>query len=125
MADAERVTRSSLSPHLQRISVPRPLPVLPTRVWSDEEWERIQRGHRSQDMDGRWHVFAEGPVVFLHRSWTGHGIFEATFAPADGGGWRIAEAVVERDQDRYRGDDAEGDSRTLERVLDLVVLGGP
>ncbi|MGW4348276.1 hypothetical protein ACWEL8_24825 [Streptomyces sp. NPDC004690] len=52
---------------------------LPQRIWSDEDWERIQRGYGAQDMDEKWNVFTEGEVVFFHRSWTGYGVFAATF----------------------------------------------
>ncbi|MFD0260153.1 hypothetical protein ACFRKE_01020 [Kitasatospora indigofera] len=101
------------------------MPLLPHRIWSDEDWGRIQLGYCSRDMDEKWDVFAEGDVVFLHRSWTGHGIFEATFAPADGGGWQIAEAVVERDPERYGSADDEYDRLMLELVLSSIVLGEP
>jgi hypothetical protein len=99
--------------------------LLPRRIWSDEDWGRIQLGHLSRDMDEKWDVFAEDTVVFLHRSWTGSGIFEATFAPADGGGWQIAEAVVERDPEHYRNQDDEYDCLMLELVLSAIVLGEP
>jgi hypothetical protein len=95
MPSDERVTRSMC--RVQPISDPRPMPEPPRRIWSDEDWGRIQRGYASRDMDEKWDVFTEGRVVFLHRSWTGDGVFAATFAPVDGGGWRIAGAVVERD----------------------------
>jgi hypothetical protein len=121
----ERVIRSSFSDRLRRISAPRPLSLLPTRIWSDEEWERIQRGYRSRSMDEKWDVFAEGNVVFLHRSWTGNGVVEAAFAPVEGGGRQVAQAVVERDQERYRGKDDEYDCLMLELVLSAVVLGEP
>lgn len=98
---------------------------LPERVWTAEEWDRIQSGYRSHGMDEKWDVFAEGDVVFLHRSWTGNGIFEATFAPVDGGRRKITHAVVERDPDRYRGTDEEYDSVMLELVLSAIVLGEP
>ncbi|MFJ8746533.1 hypothetical protein ACIRL2_45220 [Embleya sp. NPDC127516] len=99
------------------------MPLLPHRIWSDADWRRIQLGYSSRDMDEKWDVFAEGDVVFLHRSWTGHGVFEATFVPADDGGRRIAGAVVERDRERYRGEDAEYDCLMLELVLSTIVLG--
>jgi hypothetical protein len=76
-------------------------------------------------MDEKWDVFAEGDVVFLHRGWTGHGIFAATFAPVDGGGRRIADAVVERDRDRYRRADDAYDCLLLELVLSTIVLEEP
>ncbi|MFF5480936.1 hypothetical protein ACFY5C_26890 [Streptomyces sp. NPDC012935] len=99
------------------------MPRLPRRIWSGEDWERIQRGYAARDMDEKWNVFAEGEVVFLHRSWTGRGVFAATFAPVDDGGWRIASAVVERDPQRYRGTDDDYDCLMLELVLSAIVLG--
>ena len=70
---------------VQPVALPHPLTVLPERVWSAEEWDRIQQGYRSRDMDEKWDVFVEDGVVYLHRSWTGNGIYEARFAPAAGG----------------------------------------
>ncbi|MFE2849980.1 hypothetical protein ACFXJO_02465 [Streptomyces lavendulae] len=100
--------------------------LLPERVWSDGEWDRIRLGYRAQDMDEKWNVLAEGDVVFLHRSWTGFGVVEATFAPLDGGGGRrIAAAMVERDGDRYTGTDDAYDCLMLELVLSAIVLGEP
>jgi hypothetical protein len=121
----ESVTRASFADRLQAIVAPHPMPLLPRRIWSDESWGRIRTGYRSRGMDEKWDVFAEGAFVFLHRSWTGRGIFEATFAPADGGGWRIAEAMVERDPERYRNQDDEYDCLMLELVLSAIVLGEP
>ncbi|MGV9313814.1 hypothetical protein ACWDR0_16735 [Streptomyces sp. NPDC003691] len=96
---------------------------LPGRIWTDEQWERIQQGYAAQDMDEKWHVFAEDDTVFLHRSWTGYGVFEATFAPAEGGGRRISGAVVERDAEFYASTDDAYDCVMLELVLSSIVLG--
>jgi hypothetical protein len=65
--------------------------LLPARVWSQEQWERIKRGYQARDMDEKWDVFVENRVAFLHRSWTGNGVFEASFSPA-GDGWHISAA---------------------------------
>ncbi|WP_431961666.1 hypothetical protein [Actinacidiphila sp. bgisy160] len=101
------------------------MPQLPQRIWSDEDWERIQRGYAARDMDEKWNVFTEGEVAFLHRSWTGRGVFAATFTPVDGGGRRITHAVVERDPDRYRGTNDDYDCLMLELVISAIVLGEP
>ncbi|MET7290112.1 hypothetical protein [Streptomyces sp. NPDC005573] len=99
------------------------MPQLPQRVWSDEDWEQIQRGYASRDMDEKWDVFVEGDVVFLHRSWTGYGLFAATFARVEGAGWRIVSAVVERDPERYGSTDDAYDCLLLELVIATIVLG--
>ena len=127
--EREPVTRSSFSGRIQPISAPHPMPRLPQRIWSDEDWQRIQRGYAARDMDEKWNVFTEDNTVFLHRSWTGRGIYEATFEPvedgADGGGRRIVRAVVERDPEGYRGMDDECECLMLELVLSAIVLGEP
>jgi hypothetical protein len=42
--------------------------VLPTRTWSDEQWERIKLGYEARGMDEKWDVFVEDQMAFLHRS---------------------------------------------------------
>ncbi|MFG3229297.1 hypothetical protein ACGF07_31565 [Kitasatospora sp. NPDC048194] len=121
----ERVTRSSFRRPLQPIKVPTAIGVLPDRIWSDDEWERIQLGYRSRSMDEKWNVVVEGDVVFLHRSWTGFGVFEATFAPVEGGGRRIVSAVVEAGRGGPHGSSADFECLMLELVLSAVVLGEP
>jgi hypothetical protein len=74
------------------------------------------------DMDEKWDVFVEGRVAYAHRSWTGFGIFEATFAPVDGG-WRIATAVAESNTFRHRPDRLA--MVMLELVFSNILLGEP
>jgi hypothetical protein len=33
--------------------------LLPARVWSQEQWERIERGYRAGSMEEKWNVFVE------------------------------------------------------------------
>jgi hypothetical protein len=65
-------------------------------------------------MDDRWFAFAEESTVYMHRSWTGMGVFRAEFEQTDKG-WVIARAVAQRDLD---------DSEMLEMVVG-VILDGP
>ncbi|MER6913772.1 hypothetical protein ABT354_19050 [Streptomyces sp. NPDC000594] len=125
MPAVEHVTRSSFACGVEWMSDPRPLSELPQRIWSEDDWQRIRSGYRSGDMDEKWDVFTEDGVVFLHRSWTGLGIFEAAFAPAEGGGWRIIGAMAERDPERYGGTDDHHDCLMIELVISTVVLGEP
>jgi hypothetical protein len=101
------------------------LPLLPTRLWTAAEWDRIQLGYRARGMDERWHAFTEGNQLFLHRSWTGHRIYEAEFAPApDGGEARvITRARVETDPRRHRRASDAHDAAMLELLVGSVLLG--
>jgi hypothetical protein len=61
----------------------------------------------------------------MHRSWTGHGVYEAFFAPVTGGGRKIASAGVEADRERYRSMGDEYDCLMLELITSAIVLGEP
>ncbi|MDI3405201.1 hypothetical protein [Streptomyces cavernicola] len=122
--DAAPLTRDAFR-RLHPISEPRPLPVPPERVWTDTEWDRIRRGYHAWSMDEKWNVFAEGHTLFLHRSTTGRGMYEATFAPVPEGGLRIASALVEGDPKRYRSMGDAYDRLMLELVVSAIVLGEP
>lgn len=119
---SEPLTRESFLPPLRPILKPKGMTLLPTRVWTDQEWERIRLGYAAADMDEKWHVVTEERTVGTFRSWTGRGIHEATFAPCEGG-WRIASAVVETKRKVYRSSSPEFDTAMLYGVLSGVVLG--
>ncbi|MEU6272376.1 hypothetical protein ABZ871_08145 [Streptomyces populi] len=118
----KRVTRSSFH-DLLPISAPRPMAVLPTRKWTNEQWGRIQLGYRAGDMDEKWDIFAEDGVVYVYRSWTGFGIFEAAFGQAEEGGWVILGAMVESDPERYGGTSDARAAVMLELVISAIMLG--
>ncbi len=42
-------------------------------------------GYRPMDTNDKWLAFMEDDRLFLHRSWTGHGIYEVTFAAKETG----------------------------------------
>jgi hypothetical protein len=94
---------------------------LSERVWSAEDWATLDLGYESETMEEKWDVVAEGDLLFLHRSWTGFGIYEVTFAPVSDGGRRIAGALVER----YQKADDEYDRVLLKLVLCSYLLGEP
>jgi len=71
-----------------------------------------------------WNVFVEDRVAFLHRSWTGHGVLEASFALADDN-WRISAAVAESDTTHMRALSDHVNRVLLELVLSAIVLGEP
>jgi len=76
------------------------------------------------DMDDKWHAFVEDDRLFLHRSWTGDGVYEAQFTRSNDG-WSITELLVEgeRNTDRYvRGSDAY-EAVAVGAIIDGVLFG--
>ena len=53
----------------------------PTRIWTSGEMDHIREGYIPHMMEEKWFIFMEGNRLFAHRSWTGLGVYEATFAP--------------------------------------------
>ncbi|MGW5880192.1 hypothetical protein ACWFMI_26950 [Nocardiopsis terrae] len=107
------LTRADL-PELHPIVRPRPV-TPPDRLWSAEEWERIRQGLEAPTMEDRWVALVEDDRLHLHRSWTGHGMFEADFA-AEGTGRRIVGA---------RGEGVTEDGADLHGLFLEILIVGP
>jgi hypothetical protein len=48
-------------------------------AFSAREFERIKCGLIPKDMEDKWFIYYEAPHLFLHRSWTGQGVYRLTF----------------------------------------------
>jgi hypothetical protein len=99
-----------------------PLPVARAAItcegtYSADEFAQIREGHVPEEMEDKWFAFYEEPWLYLHRSWTGFGIFDVRFEPA-GDGARVAEVLVNRDAEQYASTDDTGDSLLLALLLD-------
>ncbi len=115
---AKKAHRSSWNN--EPLTIPEPIPA-PARVWTDDEMASIRRGYVPSIMDEKWFIFMEGNHLFAHRSWTGIGVYEATFAPTDGG-HAIESAVVTGDETKYRRSSDEDESLTLEVLIASFLL---
>ena len=114
-----RLTRESFS-NLASVQRPAQIPV-PKRVWSSEDWAQLSLGHRAAEMEDKWHAYVERDRLFLHRSWTGRGIYEALFGESELG-WAIVEVVVESDPDSYQRHGDEAETLLLELTIESVLL---
>ncbi|WP_086822347.1 hypothetical protein [Allokutzneria sp. NRRL B-24872] len=121
MTARDLVKREQL-PTLQPITQPVALPP-PARVWTAEEMRVIGLGRAAGHMDERWLALVEADRLFLHRSWTGYGVYEAVFVERPEG-WQITEAWVESDTDRYRRQNDAYETLFLEMLVMGKLLGG-
>ena len=104
------------------IRQPAPIPP-PQMLLSGAEMQAIAMGYVPVDMNDKWFAFMEDDCLYLHRSWTGLGIYEVTFAAKETG-FMITSARVECDPDAYNRDSDLGER---ERLRDLIahVSGEP
>ena len=105
------------------LTIPQSIPA-PSRVWTDDEMGVIRCGYVPHIMDEKRFIFMEKNRLFAHRSWTGLGVYEATFAPTDGG-HVIESAVVSSDEAEYRRKSHEAESLTLEVLIASYLLQEP
>jgi hypothetical protein len=120
MNDAPPLTRDDFR-RLTPLATAEAIPP-PDRIWSDADWRLIGHGHKSADMDDKWNALAQGHRLYLHRSWTGRGIYEAEFAQV-AGGWQIVAAVVEGNRGSYRRHEDAYETALLEALIDGKLLG--
>lgn len=109
-----------VSPIREPVNIPPPGMIL-----SREEMQEIAKGYRPMDMNDKWVAFMENDRLFLHRSWTGHGIYEVRFAAkgfswTDETGFMPTSARVESDPRRYNPDKFEP-FRERDVLRDLIV----
>ena len=88
----------------------------PTRIWTPEELDRIREGYIPHMMEEKWFIFMEGNRLFAHRSWTGLGVYEATFTPVDAG-YVIESVVVTGDRSEYERRSDQDESLILEMLI--------
>lgn len=67
------------------------------RRFTERQMRRVRLGIMPVEMEDKWVAVFEDDWFYLHRSWTGHGIFKARIEhEAAGDGWRVAEVWYEQ-----------------------------
>src|SRR5262245_8137459 len=103
---------SPLSKSRERLRVDRTFPA--------HEFDALQSGSVPRDMDDKWFVFMEGDWLYIHRSWTGHCIFQVRLEGGRGD-WTVAEVWVTRDRAVFQSQGEEEDCRVLQSLFDRLV----
>lgn len=93
------------------------------RVFRAAEMARLREGLLPEEMEDKWLAVWNDGGLDIHRSWTGHHLFRATFEPAPFECERVARLTVNRDPGQLKLDD---DDRLLAAAFawccDVLVL---
>ena len=84
--------------------------------------EQIRLGYVPSIMEEKWFIFMEEDRLLAHRSWTGLGVYEAAFAPVEGG-YVIESAVVTGNRSEYKRSSDQDESLILEVLIAGHLLG--
>lgn len=88
--------------------------------FTEQDFLKLKCGIIPRDMDERWFIFFEDGFLYMHRSWTGFGIYKARIIEEAGVYW-IREFWAERNQERFRNEDDEYDIARLRKLTEMVI----
>lgn len=91
------------------------------REFSEQEFEQIRLGLVPERMEDRWFMFVEADTLYVHRSWTGHCIYQLRFIK-EGTKYVAGEAFANRDKSQYSGSDDRYDEKLLLYLIDYLLL---
>jgi 8-oxo-dGTP diphosphatase len=91
------------------------------REYSASEIDVMRRGHYPQEMGDRWFMYWSKDRLYMHRSRTGNCIYVIKFVP-NGDGYRMTEAVVNRNPKQYGETRDEVDVEEIAGLIDVVLL---
>ena len=87
------------------------------RQYSDREFGRLSAGEIPQEMEDKWFIYYDKPLLHSHRSWTGVCIYQVRFQPM-GRCFSTHSAIVNRDQSQYTEQNDEHDAMLLGILMD-------
>jgi hypothetical protein len=107
-----------------KIPMPPETAVLNYRAeFTPEEFEKISRGLKPEQMEDKWLIaMEEDGVLGFHRSWTGHCIFRVEFERA-GDKHAVKNALVNRNAEQYNSPGDDYDTALLGYLIDNLLLG--
>ncbi len=97
-------------------------PLLFHREFMPEEYDRLIIGLIPGGMDEKWFIFLENDWLYFHRSWTGVCIYQLRLEKKENK-YVVAEAWVQRDQDKYKETDLAYDAAILSFLINNFLLG--
>lgn len=126
---AKRIWKSRSSTLKKRITIrtdfhlcipPKEMRLVPyQREFSSAEYKNLRRGVIPGSMDDKWFIFAEGPWVEFHRSWTGFCVFRIRLERSRDK-WQVAEFWVNSDRNQYNPENEQSVLNEIDRVLDSL-----
>ncbi len=96
-----------------------------TRTYSAEAFGRMQQGLVPEQMEDKWFIYCENEILHIHRSWSGHQMYQVEFLVGGNGEATINKCFVNRDPSQYQAVDDAYDAQLVCFLIDRLLLGKP
>ena len=117
-AGLPRIQRSFLGAKLSAMSDRKPLEY--SRELTAPQAARLREGHVAGDMDDKWHSYVEDETLHLHRSWTGHEVFQASLHLRPDETLELRDLIRNGDRQHFdAGDDAA--VGIFDRIIETLI----
>ena len=113
-------TASRTSWKTEEIDVPRNISL--KILFTERQFNIIKQGLIPKQMEDKWFIFFENNILYMHRSWTGYGMYRAEII-RNGNIYAIDELSVERNKEKNSNEDDEVDKDIFVNLLSVALLG--
>ena len=94
------------------------VPLTYSATFTADEADLLRRGLVPKEMEDKWFMFWESDSLFVHRSWTGQGVYRVDFRQA-GNQLEVTRALVTAGTLHYR----RGTDQDEVALLDFLIRG--
>ena len=92
------------------------------RTFSASEFERIRCGLIPGAMEDKWFIYYGNDQLNIHRSWTGHQIYQINLRQAEDGSCAVVQTVANRKKEEYNHQGDDYDILLLDYLIDRFLL---
>ena len=91
-------------------------------LFTPRQFNLIKQGLIPHQMEDKWFIFYENGFLYMHRSWTGFGMYKAEIIKKDGY-YAIDEIIAERNKEKNSNEDDEVDRDIFVNLIAGGLLG--
>jgi len=106
----------------KRKAIVAPKPLAYDKVLTSHEYGALSYGLRPLEMEDKWFIYLDGDTLNLHRSWTGHQIYQATIKKVeDQDRYDFETVLVETDLDRHKLDSPDAARDVFSSLIEHLI----
>lgn len=90
--------------------------------FTDNQFSQLTQGFIPQQMEDKWFIYYDNEWLYIHRSWTGYGIYKAQLHQTTNG-FSIQAFWAERNPEKHNYEYDQTDIEQFTRLIARLLLG--